>query len=449
MPADEILAPALAANSSDLARPPARQVVLRVMLNQMIFNAGNALTTGGFFYYFLSGFKPGGLWMAGFMVVPEICQSLSMLAQLFAGTLRWRKPICIGALLASRLCALGIPLVLLLKTGPETTWIALTYLLVCTIAFSLLQGLSYVHYISWLSALQPASRWGRLFSWRQTAGLLISVLIPLGTLLLRRRLLAALPPEAAQWSYALLFVLGGCTVMLSVLPLLSLPAMPLISAGPRLRLSFSGWSNLWNQAFGRLLACRWTAAFFQGLTQSLLFKFAQGPLHISLETWTMLTSLMLALQIPVSRWAGQVSDCNHDRRGMFWGLLVASCAMPCWMLATPQSWQFLIPAYACWSAFAMVNICGLNLCLKQVPAERQIEALALYDQVSGLIAGLAGLLGGYWLDLRLQGLSGAGFDAAPAYQLILFVSWLGRVLAPCWLLTWPLEPERALKKCSL
>ncbi|SFI57585.1 hypothetical protein [Planctomicrobium piriforme] len=401
-------------------------VVGQVMQNQMVFQAGNSLTTGSFFNYFVSGFHPSAFWLAVLMVLPETTQSLSVLTRRLTLRTGRRKQLWLFGLITGRCFALLIPLALLFPKGESFETSAVTFLVCCTAGWYLLQGLAYVNYLSWLSDLAPANCWGHLFSRRQMAGLLVGVCVPGATLLLRKQILNQLPPHAAAWSYAAIFLLGGLLTMASVLPLLWIPDVTLpAESSNRLGL----WKLLQgNRGFQLLLASRWTAAFFQGLTQTVLFKFAYDVLKISLETSVALVSLMVLLQLPMSWWAGRISDRNQDRNGVFAGMLLVSGALPFWLMATPERWQLLIPAYVLWSGFAIVNVCGTNLCLKLSPRSDNVGQLALYEQVSGLVAGLAGLLGGWALD-RL--LSSSGEDA---FRWPMLISWLGRMAAPMWLL---------------
>src|SRR5690606_28631858 len=76
-----------------------------------------------------------------------------------------------------------------------------------------------------------------------------------------------------------------------------------------------------------LLAARWWLAFFQGLTQAVLFKYAFDHLKISLTTYIIFTSLMIFLQMPMAWWAGRRCDAFREKSTLFWGMLVVSFAM--------------------------------------------------------------------------------------------------------------------------
>ncbi|WP_437194101.1 MFS transporter [Planctomicrobium sp. SH527] len=420
------------ASSEDQISPQPGQVIPRVVANQMLFQAGNSLTTGSFFNYFVSSFQPSAFWLAVLMILPETCQSMSALVARFYSWVGHKKKVWLAGLIIGRLASMMIPMALLFPAtqGQQTT--ALTYILCCTVVWYLAQGISYVSYYSWLSDLAPRSRWGQLFSRRQIASLLVGVFMPLGTLALRNQFLKTLPDEAERWSYAVIFVLGGLFVLASAGPLLPLPEVPATAAQRKPVRWFAALTG--NRSFGYLLASRWTAAFFQGLTQAVLFKYAYDILKIPLQTYLILISLMLLLQIPVSWWAGKLSDSNRDRRGMFLGLLLVSLSMPCWLASSAENWWWLIVAYSLWSAFALVNVCGANMCLKLAPRGNNLGHFALYEQISGLIAGMAGLLGGWGLDRLLVYFTATGTPKASAFLTLMMISMCGRILAPFWLL---------------
>ncbi len=401
----------------------------------MLFQAGNSLTTGSFFNFFIYGFQPSALWLSLFMIIPETAQALGVFIHRQFSFSPRRKRTWLIALGISRTFAFLVPLALLFPAGAKGNFGALAYLTICVTGWYVAQGVAYVNYLSWLSDLAPRRDWGHLFSWRQIGGLLISVVVPLGTLQLRNRILSPLPDEAERWSYAVIFTLGGLLVLASVLPLMSLPERPAELPSKRHGICRAvDWDGIWqNRNFRWLLASRWTLAVFQGLTQAVLFKYAVGVLKVSLPTYLMLISLMLVLQLPLAWLAGKFSDREQDRGALFCGLLLVSLAMPCWLMATPEHWQWLIPAYAFWGFFALVNVCGTNSCLKLAPAQENRTCLALYEQGSGLLAGVAGLIGGLSLD---QLLSASASPTAAAlstgmtpYHLLITLSWIGRVLA--------------------
>lgn len=411
------------------------------MVSQLLFMAGNSLTVGGFFNYFVAQFRPSGLWMAAAMIAPETSQSFSVLGRWLMAKWRNRKLNWIVCLIAGRLASMLLPVALLWPAGQSHE--PLQLILGCTVVWYLFQGLAYVNYISWLSDLVPEVNWGALLSRRQMAGLVVSLGMPLLSVWLRQTLLKDQSDEVIRWSYSLFFITGGLLTLCSILPLLPFPEAPwrideqqassplrksVAVLGHHQRMPADRWS------FRFLLAARWWLAFFQGLTQAVLFKYAVDHLDVSLPTYTVCTSLMILLQLPMAWWAGRRCDGFQEKWTLFGGMLVISMAMLFWIRVEPSTWWLIVPAYLLWGGFGLINVCGPSLCLKLSPVSDNSTQFALYEQVSGLIAGLAGLLGGYLLD-RLAGVSWLSAERGlTPFTALFFISWLGRLTAPFWLL---------------
>jgi len=402
------------------------------MLSQLLFMAGNSLTVGGFFNYFVVQFHPSAFLMAAAMIAPETAQSFSVLGRWIAIRSHCRKRNWIRFLIAGRIASMLLPLALFWPPAREANLPPLMLILICTAVWYLFQGIAYVNYLSWLSVLVPEVNWGRLLSRRQLAGLLVSLGMPLLTVWLRQVLLKGQPGDVVRWSYSLLFIAGGLITLASILPLVRFPEISERRFPERTPVPFSQLT--FSRSFQCLLAARWWLAFFQGLTQAVLFKYAVEILDVSLPAYTVLTSLMIALQMPMVWWAGRCSDRFQEKRALFWGMAGLSCALPFWIFATPERWWLIAVAYAIWGGFGLINVCGQSLCLKLAPIEDNVAHLAFYEQISGLIAGAAGLLGGYCLDQFQRG----EWLWAPAFlspvMVLLIVSWMGRLTAPLWLI---------------
>lgn len=410
--------------------PQVGRVVRLVMVSQLLFTAGNSLTIGGFFNYFVYEFHPSALFLAVLQIAPESAEALGFLGREIALRLRNRKWIWIVFLVLARSLALLIPVALLYHNGAGTAF-PLYWILACTIGWYVCQGIAYINYISWLSDLVPQVNWGRLFARRQMASLLIAVTVPIAAGLLRQHYIRGLSPDVQRWSYAVIFLAGGVLTLSSILPMLRLPEVRWRSGRESTGLSF-GRFLVRSRSLQLLLASRWWLAFFQGLTQTAFFKFQVDILEIRLETYYLLSAVMLLLQLPMSWLGGVLSDRGHDKPSLIVSMAVISLSLGFWMAATPATWWLLFGAYGLWSLFGVINVTGQNLCLKLSPAGDNSGQFALYHQVGGLIAGIAGLIGGWWLDRVLPG--SAGLSAVSVYQTMFLVSAVGRLMAPLWLL---------------
>ncbi|MCC7424581.1 MAG: hypothetical protein IT428_30300, partial [Planctomycetaceae bacterium] len=175
-------------------------------------------------------------------------------------------------------------------------------------------------------------------------------------------------------------------------------------------------------------------AFSNGLTQAAFFDYRKNVLGISLATYYILENTTTLVMIPVSVAAGRISDRTGNKWLLFWGAMIAAGAMPFWLMASPAHWALIFGAQVCWGAFAAVNLAGGNLLLKLSPRSANTLQLGLFQQGAGLLAGLSGLLGGWWLQRMVpQSVHFAGWSWN-AHQIVFLASFAGRLTAPLWVL---------------
>ena len=401
----------------------------------MLFSTGHVLSTGGFLYYFANEFRPSAALFALLQIAPEVAESLGVFARPIAAVFGGRKRAWITLLIAGRLAALAVPAMAfpaLQPKGVDPFWVVVMSVAV----WYACQGLSFVAYLSWLSDLAPERRWGRFFAARQMSTIVISLIVPVAAAMARERWLKQLPEGARDWSFAAIFIGGGVLALSSILPLLRLPDVPHRTETAGLRM----WSLLLQMtqdgSFRRMLAGSWWLAFAQGLSQAALFKFQVDVLHVPLSRYYVLSTVMLGLQLPLAALAGRISDRYGDRRPLLVSLLAISPALLFVMAATAETWWLLFGAYALWGLFGIINVCQQNLVLRLAPATDNTLHLGLFRQIGGLLAGLAGLCGGLWLDTLLHdsaGVSIAGLVLGP-FQIVFAASLLGRATAPLWFL---------------
>ena len=92
-----------------------------------------------------------------------------------------------------------------------------------------------------------------------------------------------------------------------------------------------------------------------------------------------------------------------------------------------------------WGLFGAVNLSLQNQLLIVTPRHRNTFQLALCRQGAGLIAGLTGLAGGFWLEKQLASeapFQWMNYEWNP-FLLIFALSFLGRLTAPLWLFLVP------------
>ncbi len=416
------------------------RVTKAVVVSQLLFSTGNVLTTGGFLYYYANAFSPTALQFSLLLILPELAETSGLFARPVAGWVGSRKRTWLTCLLTGRVFALGVPLMAapVITSGHEWPfeiiigWVAVWYVL---------QGIAYACFISWLTDLAPQTDWGKLFARRKLAMLAIMIVVPVVAGQLRSQWANTLPEQEKLITYVSIFVIGNALVMISVLPLLKLPEMATgsgmsPSAIRRKRMSHVLRDALVQPSLRWMLLHGWWLSFAQGLTQAAFFRYQVNVLHLSVETYYVLNGLMLLIQMPLTMFAGRLSDDGLDKPTLFWSVTLVSGAMLFWLAATPDLWWLLVGAYVMWGLFGFVNICGRNLLLKLSPPSDNTTQVALFRQVGGLFAAIAGLLGGWWLDSMTEASTSlllAGLALGP-FQVVFLVSFLGRLTAGLWLL---------------
>ncbi|WP_145204418.1 MFS transporter [Thalassoglobus polymorphus] len=412
-----------------------------VVISQMLFTAGHSLTTGGFLYYFVyefSAFRSSPFLLAALQIAPESCEALSLFTRQILRFVKSRKWLWVSCLMLARITALLIPATLLFD---EDSKYAAVLILGAVAVWHLLQGIAYCSYISWLSDLVPEMNWGRFFAKRKIASLSIAIIVPISAGLARKAWINGLPDVWKTRSFAAIFIVGAALVIASILPMLWIPDRAIRIEQKSAGRTWGDWASLFRSQFGWLLASRWWLAFFQGLTQAVIFKFSVDLLKISLNEYYILLAAMLSLQMATSWYAGLLCDRGRDRQLLIWSLIGVSFAMFFWMAATPETKWMAGGAYLLWGGFGFVNIALQNLTLKLAPSGDNTLHISLSRQGSGLVAGFAGLLGGLWLQELLEN---STHSELRSYQLIFLISWLGRLSAAFWLI--PLQQPDAEQK---
>lgn len=423
--------------SSEPLSTPA--IIRRVWLGQLLFSAGHALTTGGFLNYFADPYFQGlTLAFAVLQITPEAAESLSVVTRWIVQRCGNPKTVWWMALLLGRLAALLIPGIVIAGAIPGSQ--VVIALMIGSLAFwYLLLGISHTAYLSWLSQRVPEVNWGRLLASRSIALSLVTIAMT-GT---ASRLVDWTLQETG-WGrdvvYPVLFSVGGAICLLSILPLLAVPGGPpsrtsnphLSASGEPPRTSWQTLHLAWgDRSFRRFLLGSWQLAFFQGLTQTAQFQFSKNILKVSLTDYYSMVSAMLLLQIPLAALSGWLVDRGHDRKVMVLGLLGLSLAMGCWTLAGWYGPDWLWAAYFIWGGFGLVNVAQPSLALKLSPREDNALQLSLYRPIGGLLAAIAGLLGGSVLSRYAE-----GSQLAPlvVFQMLFLISGVGRGLAALWFL---------------
>lgn len=412
-----------------------RAVASRVFWSQVLWTAGYSLTTGPFLTYFGQDLGAKGRIVALLLIVPEVAGTMGLFTRSVIRRFGGRKYVWIVFSLTARVLSLGIPLAGVPALRPKE--LSPLWLMVASLALSqAAQAISYVAYVAWLSDAVPAKRWGRFFAVRNIGELSVLLFVPVVAGYSRDWWKSHVDADLLNWAYVVTYLLGVMLLLASIGPLLAIADKGASSA----ELHIGNFRRLL-EAFGdRSMRCllihNWWLATANGLTQAAFFGYLYGPLKVGLGATYVLFDVMHAVGIPVSLASGAIADRRGNKRLMIAGVLVAGSSLFFWLRATPNEWWWLFAAYACWGAFPAVNITGRNLVLKLAPAGDNATPMALFRQIGGILAGLSGLAGGYWLErLNTEGvtLNLAGRELN-GFQILFLVSLVGRLSAALWLL---------------
>lgn len=419
-----------------------RSSVLRaVAWNQVLWTAGYSLTTGGFLLYFARELGASATWISLLIVLPETVGLLGLATRSFIGSAEGRRRLYFAATMGARVVALPIPLVALAVDQGESVWIG--WLIGSVIATHAIGAVAYAAYLSWLSDLMPERRWGKLFARREMAKLAILLVLPVIIGYLRD-----LWTEYEAFTlagYMATFLVGQVLLAASILPMLRLPARTRRTQV----LARTSWEQVraaWgNRPMRYLLIHNWWLAVANGLTQSAFFFYSAsfGPLGIGLGTYNLMSGMMRCLQIPVSSYAGRVCDRSDSLRPRVWGVLIGSSGLIFWLMAMPETWWLLWGAYVLWGGYAAANVAGEKLMVLHAPRSDNSMQIALFAQVGGFLAGVAGFVGGVVLDSLREADFGrtfviGGFEYRfESFQLLFLVSLVARFASVLWL--WPLK----------
>jgi MFS family permease len=417
--------------------------VLRAAVwNQLLWTAGYPLTSGGFLLYFASDLGARGFLTSLLLALPELVGAGAVLTRPLIVAAGYRKRVWGVCGVLARLASLAIPLMTFPELRPPRN--GALWVLVGALAVSqVLQAISYVAYLSWLSDLVPEERWGRFFATRNVARLVVMLLVPIAVGVARDRWVRGLAAETALIAYVVAWVAGTALQVASMVPLLRLPESrtdanvlavqnPCEESDHAPERTVLRWAR---PGFGAsltlLIVHNLWLAFSNGLTQAAFFEYRKNVLGISLAVYYVLENTTTLVMIPVSLAAGRISDRYGNKWLLFWGAVIAAGAMPFWLVASPAHWTLVFGAQVFWGAFAAVNLAGSNLLLKLAPRSANTLQLAMFQQGGGLLAGLSGLLGGWWLQQLLpqQSFHFAG-GTWNAYQVVFLASFIGRLTAP-------------------
>ena len=426
-----------------MTSPDRLRWLILLLVGQVLYTAGASLTSGSFLIYYVRQWTADASTIAWFLILPELVHVVAISATYLIRRFGSAKRVWLIGTLVSR--ALSVALAIAGFADPEAEHPEA----VIPLLFGLLavaeccRALSYVAFITWLTEMWGKPRLGRLFGFRESAIVTVSIFLP-PIAAVFRDWLATHPEVSDARAYSTVFVLADIAVYLGIAVIACIPARPdnksivaedgeaaaRKSAASVRRVIGSLMKDL---GVRRVMLTSLHLAAAQGLTQSVLFKYEVDVLDIPLTTKTFLLTLMYVVQLPLAVAAGFFLDRYDNRQIYALGICLVATAIPFILLAEADP-KWLVATYACWGAFAIVNVAGRSTLLRLVDTDDIPTATTVFRFGAGLMAALTGLAGGYWLDAAQDGRF--LIAALGPYWTIILVSGLGRVTAPLWLLGW-------------
>lgn len=405
--------------------PVPGRVWLALLLNALLWTAGHALTSGGFLSYLVYELKPAPVQMALFLATPETVGSLAVLSGRVFPPLGGRKFAYLWCTLIGRAVMIGIPLLAAGRMGSEggaAMWLVIGLLAVSHV----LQAISSVALLSWIGDLVPAATWGRLLGWRHVASV-VSLLGMTGVGFARDQGKAAWTAAQLHSFYLGCFGLGLGLVLLSVVPLLFLRDQGAWRETPHMAGNLRAALRV--PRLRRFLLFSWALAFWSGLTQAAFFKFRIEVLAVGLGTFYLLEGVMRSVQLPVSAIAGQAVDRGRLRAPLTFGVLATGTSLALWCIAIRETWWLLWLNAILWGGWGAINVAGPAAALRYSPPSLTDASVGLFHALSGLCAGLAGVLGGQLLSGLLEQQSLVVFtgDRYTAFRILFLISLVGRL----------------------
>ena len=417
-----------------------RRIIRLVMWNSAFWYAGNLLISGGFVSYFGYDLGLNAFGVSLLLATPETVGIVGLGTRSLV--FRWgnRKWVWATFSLLARLVTLGIPLLAWLKYAGIAPAHSGYWLIGLLATGQACQAISTVAYSSWVTDLVPVTRFGPLLAWRNVANLLVAMVIPVMGGMLRDQWKlyekqGLWPVGASLWAYVAIFLIGVFLQLLSMLFFWNLPHpnwnRPKVETSDSSKISTAADPHLFY-----LLGFSLWHAFWSGLTQSVFFLYRLKVLHIELMTYYLLESAMKLVQMPYGLVSSRYGKTLGRTRWLVVSWLLVTLSMLGWLLATPKQWWWIWGVYLLWGAWAGINVTGTELCWRLAPKGDNTFSLAVFDRVAGMLAGISGLIGGWYLDSWLQANRNwtmIGYSLSP-YHLLIMIGLLGRLSAGLWLL---------------
>ena len=410
--------------------------------NGAVWAVGNGLVSTALIIYLATelGVKRAGLGKSLIIAAPCLAGLLRLGAPAIIGRLVDRKHFCLGCYWLSTCALLTLPRVCVPGFLP-TPRDSLSALVALWCVYHLMQYLGTIALWSWLADLVPPRIRGR-FIGRRNRWMVVgeaSAMIASGLFVWQWK---EWFPDGPGWHpYAISAGLAACFMIMAIVPLLLMTRPTDRGSAPRSGLLRSLRAPFADPRFLRLVLFGCWFSLSTGITQFAQYKYTIDVLVVGLFAFLAMKTGMKGGQFAVSPWMGRLADRIGNRSVMIVCLLLCSQGPAFYLLATPETWWWIIGAWVVWISYAGMNVCLPNIMLKLSPEKSNAPYIAMYYAVTGLCYALNTILGGYLSDRFRDETFHFGGMVFDYYDAIFLLGWIARTLGVL-LLLMVSEPTR-------
>ncbi|TWT66719.1 Major Facilitator Superfamily protein [Posidoniimonas polymericola] len=377
-----------------------RRAVMLANANAALWAIGSGLAPTLLITYLAIGHGAQGLGMSFVLAAPRFAGVLRLATPQLMNRLGSPKRLCVLAYAASSLL-LGVAAIVPARVSPVPAGSRLAVLVAAWAAYQVVEYIGTTSLWVWLGRIYPLPLRGRLIGVREqwlTRGQIVGAIA--GFCLASSRT----SPHLLWWLTPLdVTALAGAAAMATaVLPLIAMP-------------TGSGVTPATVEDAPHRKARVLTPEMRNLLVWSVLLSFANGiaapargimPYRALGMTYPALLALATVMRLGQSICApvlGAYADRLGARPVIAWSQAVVVLSPLFFLLASPSSPWWVAGAYACWIAYAGLNV-GLDLLKLQVaPPGREARSLALYYTANDLASGATIIAGGLLLQPLLNG----------------------------------------------
>ncbi len=407
-----------------IEKPALRGAIRLSYIAAVLWAAGNVLSSGLLLVYLARSLGATGLQTSLLQAAPALVGLLRLFTPALILRFGSAKRVCLVTSVVAYVLLALVPIAV--GVGGEASLAALLWLL-CV--HQLLEQIATVALWTWLGNLVPRRLRGRYFGRRNI--LQLCVLLPLlpasgwAVDALKRFF-----PEQPGVPYAVAAAIGTLLLLVSLVPLVSMPAVgslevksPLAGARNLVDLLLQ---PLFDRASRRLLLYGCWFSFFNGLFSTAQNIFPKAVLGLELGAMNLMQATMRLGQIGVSGAVGPISDRRGNRPVLVVCQLLVGTAPLFYFVASPAQPYWLYGAWILWSAYAGINICLPNLTMRLAPPGRHAANLAAYYALTSVFLTAGTFLGGYLFDLYPKQTWHVFGWSLDRYTLAFLLAWITR-----------------------